>query len=630
MPAPDKTKKPKKLDKGKKSELGKKKKSSGNLMIILSVVGVVVLVAVGITIYFLTSGNDKPALPPVKNMAQGTGNTKGGAEQPGNTGGEGGEAMPFNLAEITAKINDLIDKLSDKTKKDEAAKALKDMLEGDLIKKVPDGKNLLLTAIMQKAKAGNEGAVDFLKQLAKDSSNASLAQLARKMYDDNLRKENEQSLSVEIEAGEEPTLFIPNKADVVFSMRMSKFLDSDFNRAVFTTGAFKQEDVNKRLGMPANTVDQFIVSGMKDFNQVAAVVRTTNPMNWDDIKKTMQMEESGTTIKGKTYYLGKIDFMTEFLGKRVPGIEALRDKAAFWRVDTRTFVYADETTMKDLLENPPEKDKVSITPPASSGLSGGDGGAIPPTGAPAGGRGLASQGAGGSGETPTGAGGGITLGNNRGNRGGDGAAAPGGDAAAGNAGADKGEKPGVPVRTERFLTIDQKLRRLIKLTEDNDKESLIVYADKATSKFPVLMNYVQYLEQLPSTKSKEIDSLAIALPAVTGSPALRLGVACKSRTVVRDVSAEIEKLLARIGKEDMRDLFGFDFKMVQAHGDTQTNTGGGGGRFGGDAGGGGTGGMSIGGNGGRIGGGDGGGRAVGGGGRGGPPPGVGRKLQAAV
>jgi len=65
MSAPEKTKKPKKLDKGKKSDLAKKqKKSSGNLMIILSVVGVLVLVAVGITIFFLMSGDKEPLTPP--------------------------------------------------------------------------------------------------------------------------------------------------------------------------------------------------------------------------------------------------------------------------------------------------------------------------------------------------------------------------------------------------------------------------------------------------------------------------------------------------------------------------------------------------------------------------------------
>ena len=49
----------------------------------------------------------------------------------------------MDMSEMTAKINDIIDKLADQAKKEEAGKQLKDMLEGDLIKKVPDGRTLL-------------------------------------------------------------------------------------------------------------------------------------------------------------------------------------------------------------------------------------------------------------------------------------------------------------------------------------------------------------------------------------------------------------------------------------------------------------------------------------------------------
>ena len=253
------------------------------------------------------------------------------------------------------------------------------------------------------------------------------------MYDENLKKENETDLVAGVETGEEPTSYIPNKADVVFSIEMAKFSSKQNQQGVFTTGAFRLEDVNKRLGVPADTVEHFIASGMKDFNQVAAIVRTTTPMNWDDIKKTMQLEEAGTTIKGKTYYLGKVDFMTEFLGQRIPGIEALRDKAAFWRADSRTLVYADETTMKDLLENPPEKDK-NPTPPPSAALPGGEspnrgntGDASAGTGASGGfSLGGVSGGAGGGTTAPPALGG--TAGGNQaaGGKGG------GGNAAAGN------------------------------------------------------------------------------------------------------------------------------------------------------------------------------------------------------
>ena len=124
------------------------------------------------------------------------------------------------------------------------------------------------------------------------------------------------------------------------------------------------------------------------------------------------------------------------------------------------------------------------------------------------------------------------------------------------------------------MTIDPRMRRLILLTEDSKQDSLVLFADKATSKVPVLVNYVQYLDQLPSVKSKEIDALVLLLPAVTGSPSMRLGIACKTRSVVRDVSAEIEKLFTRIGKEDLHDLFGHDFKLTQSHDPENAQSGG--------------------------------------------------------
>ena len=171
MPAPEKTRKPRKLDIGKKGELAKKKKkqSSGNLMIILSVVGLVVLLAVGITIFFLFSGPDKPNTPvPGKGagqMAKGNGEKDTPAGEGTNPGAD--------MAELTNKANDLIDKLADSAKKDEAGKLLKDMLESDQVTKASGGTTLLLSLIMTKAKAGNEGAGQFLKKLATDSGNPS-------------------------------------------------------------------------------------------------------------------------------------------------------------------------------------------------------------------------------------------------------------------------------------------------------------------------------------------------------------------------------------------------------------------------------------------------------------------------
>lgn len=553
MPAPDKAKKPKKLEKSKKGESSKKKGSS-NMLIILSVVGVVVLLAVGITLFFVLGGSEPP-----KPVAKNTGKQNPGASKDdGGSGNAPGETAPaFNLEETLTKVNEMVDKLADTAKYEEAAKQIREILDSDAVNKASGGRNAILMAIANKAKdGGNAGAKQFLQKLSKDTTNASLAQNALKVYNENVRQENDKDTALDASTGEEPTNYLPNKVDVVFSLGLNKFLDSEYKKGVFNLGAFRPEDIDKRTGLPANTIEQFVVGGMKDFSQVVGVIRTTSSYNWDDFKKATKLEENGTTIKGKTYYLGKIDFMTEFLGQRIPGLDALKDKAAFWRVDARTIVYGDETTIKDLLENPPEKDKAPPAPTtASNAPVGGPPSGGPPSGGPPGGMVLGSAG-GAPGEV--GVVGGIQAGTGGGQQPVEGTAGAG----AGNAGAGAGVAVEAP-KNEQFATVDAKLRRLINLTKDSKDTSLLVFADKTTSKITTLLNYVQYLDQLPATRIKEVDTLVLVLPA-SDKPTLKLGVACKTRSVVREVSSDIEKLLTRIGKEDLQELFGFDFKMKSA------------------------------------------------------------------
>lgn len=559
MPAPEKAKKPKKLEKSKKGESSKKKGSS-NMLIILSVVGVVVLLAVGITLFFVLGGSEPPK-PVAKNTGKqnpGAGASKddGGSRNPGETG------PAFNLDETIAKVNEMVDRLADTAKYEEAAKQIREILDSDAVNKASGGRNAILMAIANKAKdGGNAGAKQFLQKLSKDTTNASLAQNALKIYNENVRQENDKDSAMDASIGEEPTNYLPNKADVVFSLNLNKFLDSEYKKGVFNLGAFRPEDIDKRTGLPANTIEHFVVGGMKDFNQVVGVIRTTSSYNWDDFKKATKLEENGTTIKGKTYYLGKIDFMTEFLGQRIPGLDALKDKAAFWRVDARTIVYGDETTIKDLLENPPEKDKAPPAPTSASNTPPAGG---PPSGGPPGGMVLGSAGGGTTGD--------FAMSGGRGQAGGAQQPQEGTLGGAGGANAGTASTPVEAPKNEQFATVDPKLRRLINLTKDNKDASLLVFADKTTSKTPTLLNYVHYLDQLPATRVKEVDTLVLVLPA-SDKPTLKLGVACKTRSVVREVSSDIEKLLARIGKEDLQELFGFDFKMKSAQQNQQGGSG---------------------------------------------------------
>lgn len=549
MPAPDKSKKPKKLDKSKKGEAPKKKKGgSSNLLIILSVVGVVVLLGVGITLFMLFSGGDKTPLPGTtgNQLANNAGN------QAPTGGSEEGASQP-NIEELTTKASELADSLADAAKAEEAGKKLREMLDSDVINKIQGGRNAVLNAIRDKALAGNDAGRLFIRNLSRDSSNATLAQAALRIYEDSLKQAGDKDDAMVTSVGEEPTNYLPNRTDVIFHMYLNKFLNSEYNKGIFATGAFQKEDIDKSLGIPANTVEQVILGGMKDHNQVVGIIRTTSPYNWEDVKKTMQLSESGNTIKGKTYYTGKIDFLTEILGQRIPGLDALRDKAAFWRVDVKTLVYADEVTMKDLLENPPTVEK-NLEPPATAALpgetSGANNAALPAGGLVQGPLAGGISGGGMNGGAPSASGGESSQ----------------KPAEGGNTGSVKLPDSS---RVEKYRTLDGKMRRLIRYTEDAKVESLCLFTDKATSKVPVLVDYMIYLNRLPSVRNKEIDTVAVALPAVTGSPSLRVGVACRSRGVVREITSDIEKLMTSIGKEDLHDIFGFDFKLKQVAASTE-------------------------------------------------------------
>jgi hypothetical protein len=121
-------------------------------------------------------------------------------------------------------------------------------------------------------------------------------------------------------------------------------------------------------------------------------------------------------------------------------------------------------------------------------------------------------------------------------------------------------------KSERFLTIDPKLRRLIAHTEENIS-SLILYADMSTTKVPVLVNYLYYLDRIPAARSKDVEMVVFVLPEVKGDPSCRVGLACRNRRDTPSLANEIEKILTRVGKEDLRELFGFEFSVNAPGGD---------------------------------------------------------------
>jgi hypothetical protein len=540
-------------DKGTKPASAKpaKKKSSANLQIILAAVGLVVLAGVGITLYFLFRGDDnKPA------AQQPRANQPGAGQAAVNAAGEGAPAAGPDLSATITKVNELTDKLTDAAQKDDAARQLRDILESDVVMKAPNGRMQVLNAIKDKALTGNnDAAKEFIRDLAKDKKDQSLAAAAQKVYDENLVKPGEEAIG-EADSAIEPTNLLPNKVDVVFRLQPRKLIDSDYNKGLFASGAYRKADFDHRLGMDSQTVDQIVIGGMKDHGQAVGIIRTGTAFNWDEVRRALEIEPNGTNIKGKTYYLGKIDLLTEFLGKRIPGIESLRGRAAFWRADPRTLVYGDEQTVKGLLENPPER-QTPLPPPSAEGPEASN--TPPPVeeGAPMAG--------GGAGRPNPGAGGAPPA-----------RMSPLQVGAAGTGGTGNAPQPQQPAQAQaptqeakekekpdasRFLTIDRELRRLITHVEDPKNDSLVLFADKVTTKVPVLTDYVYYLNRLPSARGKDVEMLVMVLPQVQNNPTLRLGLKCKSRRETPAIANEVEKILARVGKEEMRDMFGFEFHI---------------------------------------------------------------------
>jgi hypothetical protein len=551
MSAPSKPNKPKKLEKGKKGEAAKKskKKSGSNLQIILAVVGVVVLLGVGITLFFLWSGDGNENKP----MPAKAGNP-GGAQPnnvPATDDNPAGTAPAPDLSSSLAKADELIEKLTDEKAKEEAGKSLRQLLDTDTVRK-GTGRQQVLNKVKEKALAGNKGAEEFLRDLSRDNSDASLSMMARNIVDEAFPRSGGGAIS----AGEEPTNFLPSKTDVVFRSYLKRFIDSDYSRALFARGAFQKVDFDRRLGIDSSTVEQVVLGGAKDFGQIVGVIRTATPFNWDEVRTAMGIEGNGNTVKGRTYHLGKIDFLTEFLGARMPGLDSLRAKAAFWRADPNTLVYGDEVSIKDLLENPPVKRQATPeptapnqqgqgqgAPPAGAPPAGGGGGfgvAPPPKDSPTANDPSAPQGAGGRGAPPP-------PGSQPGNSGGGGGAAQ--DVPPENL--DTGGK---------FLTLDSNIRRFINFTEDSKNESLLFFADAATTKVPVPVSYMHYLNRLPEARAKEVYMVALALPQPANDPTLRIGLACKSRGQAGLVNTEVEKLLTRLAHEDLKNLFGFEFR----------------------------------------------------------------------
>jgi hypothetical protein len=423
-----------------------------------------------------------------------------------------------------------------------------------------------------------------------------------------------------------------------------------------------------------------VIGCNKEHSRTLAVVRTSDPFIWDDVAKAMSIDQKNKqVVKGKEYFTGRCDILNEFLKERMKPVVALKDRAMICKHDDRTLLIGDETTIKNWLTERPSF-QVTAPPPANSGLPGagapdaGAGETGQPTGGtdqgnPMGGAGGAGGGApaqpslfgdnrpmgGAGGAGPAGPGAGVPGAGGFGPGGmGPGGMGPGGM----GPGGPMGGLPsgGVPAQLadKYFLSVDSKLRQVIDKAE-NKRPSMLLFAEAASAKEtepPVAKMY--YFDQLAKNQMRQIEIMALALQ-LEENLILRVAASCKERKASTEIRKDLEAILKKAAKEELKDALGFEFLVSSGEGlsQDQGNTGGGpgggaggfgpggapmfpgggGGGAGGfgpggapmfpGGGGGGAGGFGPGGAPGIPGGGAGGGGAggFGPGGRGGPPPG---------
>jgi hypothetical protein len=436
---------------------------------------------------------------------------------------------------------------------------------------------------------------------------------------------------------DEPTNMLPKDTQVVLSVFANRFINGPVGNAIFGRGAYKVSDFDQKLGFNAGSIDQLVIGSNKEHSTVLVVIRTGEPYDFAEVKKAFRIEGAAKkTQKGKEYWLGKVDFLVEFLDKRFP-LAALKNQAAVYPKNPKTLLYGDEVTIQKYLDEPasfaaPAAAPAS-TPPAGGGagapggypgapgapdaaggaggrLGAGAGGGAAPAGAPGGAPG-GYPGAPGGGGAPDPAGGGGRLGAGAGGGGGPpaGAGAPDPAGGAGRLGAGagggagpgpQGGYPGAPAgfgpggpgfpgrggaggaapaaRPEEryFLTLDNKLfRKLIEITV-NKKQPVLLYAD--ASKNPAPASTFYYFDRLPGPAQRAVEAMSMALHS-DDKFILHLAALCKDKREAEPVKRDMQKILSDAAKAELRDMFGFEFQIMDA-GEVQPGGGAGTGGFG--------------------------------------------------
>jgi hypothetical protein len=523
----------------RRDEDGDEPKKGGKGLLIMAGVAVLVLVIVGVVLIIAFSDGDKQPDPIAK------------GPPPKPTKEEPKEDPAETLRKLLAKGDEksrkeALDLLTDESQ--EKADKCQVAFEEELVKDATD----------------HNQAEDYLIKFSKNLDRNKMDKLRAAMDGRLVARFGPRDLA------DEPTNMIPSDTQVVLNLMVSKFINSPFGVAVFGRGAFRTADFDARLGIPIEALERMVIGSNRDHNSVMVVLRTSAPMDWAAVKTALKVDpEAKKTMKGKEYWLGRVDFLAEFIDKRFP-LASLRSKAAIYQKNAKTLIYGDEVTIQKLLDTPPPF-IVTPTPaaPESSGPGGGPGGpgggypgapsGTGPSGGPAGGP------AGGPGGGYPGAPSGV------GPSGGPGAGGPsligsggGGQSSPPVEGAGPGRgAPGAPAPTiteKYYLTLSPNFRKLIELSVDK-KQPLLVYAD-GSKRSP---QEFYYFEKLPPGQQRSVEMIAMAVHT-EDNMVLRLAAACKDKKEAEPVRKEMLKLFHEAAKRELRDMMGFEFQVLDQTG----------------------------------------------------------------
>ncbi len=508
-----------------------KRKGKGNKTpLILAGVGLGVLIIVGIVIFMFMGGDNKQPLAVNPTLHQ----------QPPRQ-----EDPPPRTTEPpdAARIRELVAKLDKENDREAAVR--------ELMEKVKSGGEARLKIIMDgleaKAKSGVDAAIELLKDLAKSAD----LPLAQSMANERLDK-----LGIIAHGGDardEPTNFLPYDTQTILTISPDRILRSDYSRALFTFGAFRHEDFENRIGINLGTIEKLIIGCNKDHGHVIGIIRTSQPYVWEEVKAKLQVgDKEYRTSKGKPYFMGKVDILSEFLNHAMPPVSHLSKAAAIYKKDDRTLIYGDEATIKEFIDNPPAPRVTSTTQPSSpTSPSAPDPGMPSLTGAGSGGPSIAQMGGQG--------------------QGGAGTATP--------PTTQDSTKPKTPPppKYQPYMTIDNKLRQLIELAEDK-KESLGMFADSLASNGKgSIVAPLMLLKQLPAGIQEKIDMMALAVTPFESyeNPSLRGAFSSSNRTDAELVRKEFEKIITG-RKDELKDFFSFDVRVGKPEDESTTASSGGG------------------------------------------------------